>query len=160
MKWPTGFPTSTTHSFVNCRASTPFSKTGLPGLIRTAPQSRSLPFSASAAAYLAGKDEIVCNNMHEMGMKMGYAFQLLDDISDYFPSNKGFGNDRREDRKTAILILCDQENRKLLSSYREMGKNLTQDQIFEFRNTFRKQFLNIIDWAVSSLQEAESGGIK
>lgn len=112
-------------------------------------------FSASAAAYLAGQNEIICEQMYEMGMKMGYAFQLLDDISDYFNSNKGFGNDLREDRKTALLILCNQADSNKLSTYREQGKSLSKEQIYEFREDFKTQFLKIVDWATTSLMDAE-----
>ncbi|MCY3415032.1 MAG: polyprenyl synthetase family protein [Candidatus Heimdallarchaeota archaeon] len=111
-------------------------------------------FSASAAAHLAQRNGEVSSKLYNMGMEMGYAFQLLDDIGDYFPSNKGWGNDLREDRKTPILSLCYVANPERVNWYRSLV-SITDDQIEKFRKEFTQQFTSILSDASNALQRAE-----
>ncbi len=112
-------------------------------------------FSASAAASLANIDQEICDKLYIMGTKMGFAFQLLDDLGDYFPSNKGLGNDLREGRKTPFIVLCHQKDNKTVEKYLAIGKELETSEILEFRNIFKEQFLEVNNWISTSLKIAE-----
>ena len=66
--------------------------------------------------------------MYEFGDKLGFAFQLLDDVNDYFISNKGWGNDLRDFKKTPILYLATQKNPSLVETKEQ------QTSIFLLKN--------------------------
>ncbi|MCE7737727.1 MAG: polyprenyl synthetase family protein [Candidatus Heimdallarchaeota archaeon] len=113
-------------------------------------------FSASAGAYLSGQTSKIAEDMFEMGTNMGQAFQLLDDIGDYFENNKDIGGDLREDKKTPILILAYKKNPQLVDKYREKGESLTSLDIIQFRSIFKEEMLTVLGWANSHLEAAMS----
>ncbi len=99
-------------------------------------------FSASAAAYLAGKSEIVSKNLYDMGMEFGFAFQLIDDISDFFPSNKGMGNDLRDGKKTPLISLINSKYPLKLKKY----LNNSKPDITGFMCEFYDCFMEVFEW--------------
>lgn len=111
-------------------------------------------FSAAAGASIAGQTEKIAEDMFEMGRQLGYAFQLLDDIGDFFVSDKDIGSDLREDKKTPLFVLANQSNPGLLDHYRKKRKNLTEDDIISFRREFKDQFLEILQWVDKALNLA------
>lgn len=108
-------------------------------------------FSAAAAASLAHVNEEISSKMYRMGLEFGYAFQLLDDLGDFFPSDKGFGNDLKEDRKTPLLVLCNNANPEKLLQYRMLNTNLSEEDISMFKVDFKAQFIEITSWISESI---------
>jgi octaprenyl-diphosphate synthase len=81
-------------------------------------------FSAAtaAAAVIAGSSKAVIKNMHDYGMHLGIAFQLIDDVLDYQGDagelGKNVGDDLAEGKPTLPLIYAmehtDSEMRKMI----------------------------------------------
>jgi geranylgeranyl pyrophosphate synthase len=113
-------------------------------------------FSASAGAYLAGQSDEISQKMYDMGMHMGQAFQLLDDMGDFFESDKDIGGDLREDKKTPILILAYQTNPKFVDEFRQKGHRLTKEDIVLFRQTFKNELMKVLEWAETHLESAKN----
>jgi geranylgeranyl pyrophosphate synthase len=113
-------------------------------------------FSASAGAYIAGQPVEIAEKMFDMGQHMGQAFQLLDDMGDFFESDKDIGGDLREDKKTPLLILAYQTNPKLVDEFRQKGYRLTKDDIVLFRQTFKDEMMKVLEWADSHLDSAKN----
>jgi len=113
-------------------------------------------FSASAAAYLSEKTINTVDAMYQMGWNLGFAFQLLDDIGDYFESDKDIGGDLREDKKTPILVMINEKYPAELRHYREID-TLTTADIEKFKIQFKDIFLEIISIIKRKLQKASEG---
>lgn len=113
-------------------------------------------FSASAGAYIAGQSAKIAEDMFEMGTNMGQAFQLLDDIGDFFENNKDIGGDLREDKKTPILILAHMTNPELVDNYRNKGDKLSSQDIIQFRSIFKNEFFTVLEWINSHLKTAKN----
>ncbi len=111
-------------------------------------------FCATAGAYLAEQDPEIVEDMNEMGKKIGYAFQLLDDLLDYFESDKDIGGDLREDKKTPLLVLAHHKDPKKVESYRRQKEKLTREDIIRFRSEFTEEIKQILDWALKEIKES------
>jgi geranylgeranyl pyrophosphate synthase len=111
-------------------------------------------FCASAGAFLADQENVIVESMYEMGWKVGYAFQLLDDLTDYFKSDKDIGGDLREDKKTPLFVLAHQRKPSAVDHYRKKGDSLNSSDIIEFRNEFRDELLEILNWANKEISDA------
>ncbi|OLS20129.1 MAG: (2E,6E)-farnesyl diphosphate synthase [Candidatus Heimdallarchaeota archaeon LC_2] len=112
-------------------------------------------FSASAGAYISGQSKQISEDMFDMGMHLGQAFQLLDDLNDYFKSDKDIGGDLREDKKTPFLILAYEKNPQLVQSYRERRDNLSDQDIKEFRESFKDEMKTVLDWSEKHINSAK-----
>lgn len=66
--------------------------------------------ACKSAAILAGADEQVKDNLHQFGLQVGLAFQLIDDVLDYSGSSaamgKNVGDDIAEGKPTLPLIFA------------------------------------------------------
>ena len=64
--------------------------------------------ACKSAAILAGANSTICENLHEFGLQVGIAFQLVDDVLDYSGSSetmgKNIGDDLAEGKPTLPLI--------------------------------------------------------
>lgn len=110
-------------------------------------------FSAKAAAIVAGHEQIA-NNLYEFGYKYGLAFQLLDDLLDYFSTDKDMGGDLREAKKTPLIVLIAERFPNKIKNV--LGKtDLSEKEIVEFRNTFSSEFTEIISWIEDYLHQAK-----
>jgi len=69
--------------------------------------------ACKSAAILAGADEKVKENLHQFGLQVGLAFQLIDDVLDYSGSSeamgKNVGDDIAEGKPTLPLIFAMQQ---------------------------------------------------
>ncbi|MGY8791214.1 MAG: polyprenyl synthetase family protein, partial [Pseudomonadales bacterium] len=64
--------------------------------------------ACKSAAILAGADNPTCESLHQFGLQVGMAFQLVDDVLDYSGSSetmgKNVGDDLAEGKPTLPLI--------------------------------------------------------
>lgn len=71
---------------------------------------------------LAGKDERTIEKWHKIGINMGLAFQIQDDILDVELSQEEFGksnSDDRNDKKTSVTILGKEKSYSLMNELYE-----------------------------------------
>ena len=82
-----------------------------------------LGFSMELGAILAGKEKAISDNIFDIGVKMGLAFQLQDDLLDTYGDDKfgkQIGGDIINNKKTYLMVMAmklakgEEEKRKLL----------------------------------------------
>ncbi len=112
-------------------------------------------FSASAGSYIAGQTKQISDDMFNMGMHMGQAFQLLDDLNDYFESDKDVGGDLREDKKTPLLILAYEKNPQLIDDYRKRNQELSKKDIEDFKVIFKDEMITVLNWSTEHIHSAK-----
>jgi len=125
-----------------------------------------LASACAAGAWSATNDEIVTEKMRSFGEKVGIAFQIKDDLFDYFSDNVGkpTGNDIKEKKLTLPLIYTlnkvDKSTRRQLI-YIIKNQNRKKDKVklvidkviqnggieyaVEKMNIYKKEALNILD---------------
>lgn len=113
-------------------------------------------FSASSAAMLAGQSFEIVQMLYDFGDKLGFAFQLLDDVGDFFNSNKGMGNDLKDFKKTPVISLVNKKNPSRLATYMNKRNNITEEDIINFRSEFKDCLLEVISWAEDNLVDAKN----
>jgi geranylgeranyl pyrophosphate synthase len=113
-------------------------------------------FCAAAGAYLSEKDSLIVEDMYEMGWKIGYAFQLLDDVADFFKSDKDSGGDLREDKKTPLLVLANSKNSERVRWYQSNRMNLTSKDISQFIFEFREEFHEVLNWVKKEIHASKA----
>lgn len=86
-------------------------------------------------AILAGQEKSVVEKWHQVGIDLGLAFQIQDDILDVCLTSEEFGksnSDEKNDKKTSVSLLGLQEARNLmLSLYENVEKELNQFADFD-----------------------------
>ena len=125
-----------------------------------------LASACAAGAWSAANDEIITEKMRSFGEKVGIAFQIKDDLFDYFSDNVGkpTGNDIKEKKLTLPLIYTlnkvDKSTRRQLI-YIIKNQNRKKDKVkvvidkvienggieyaVEKMNIYKKEALNILD---------------
>lgn len=76
-------------------------------------------FTTSMGARITQQDKVVTEAMWEFGWTLGTLYQLVDDLKDFFPNEKGFGNDIRENRKTPIAVKLFEKDSDKYIAYRQ-----------------------------------------
>ena len=89
--------------------------------------------------------------------------KLLDDLLDYFNTNKDIGGDLREGKKTPIIILISKTSPDLIKAM--LGNiNSTSEDAKMIRDTHKNEFMEVISWIEEYLdnarQKLESIGIE
>ncbi len=125
-----------------------------------------LASACAAGAWSATNDEIITEKMRSFGEKVGIAFQIKDDLFDYFSDNVGkpTGNDIKEKKLTLPLIYTlnkvDKSTRRQLI-YIIKNQNRKKDKVkvvidkviqnggieyaVEKMNVYKKEALNILE---------------
>lgn len=91
-------------------------------------------FSAAAeiGAIVSCEDDTVVQNMHEYGMCLGVAFQLMDDALDYMADaeaiGKPVGHDLEEGKITLPLIYAMQRDDRLIASVQGIAERGSYDE--------------------------------
>lgn len=89
---------------------------------------------ASIGAISAGADDEQVSLMREFGIQLGYAFQIKDDIFDYFKESnigKPTGNDIREGKVTLPLLYALRQGGREVETFRRMilSKDFTDEHV-------------------------------
>lgn len=110
--------------------------------------------SGQAAAIISGNENLA-SNLKSFGRYFGIAYQLLDDLLDYFPSNKDMGGDLREGKKTPLMGLIANSHPEDLNRY--LGRSdLTDEDIQLFRSRYKKYFYKVIELIDTQIQSAKA----
>lgn len=103
--------------------------------------------ACAAGAYSATESDEISKQYHELGMNIGIAFQIKDDLFDYGNTDIGkpTGNDIKEKKMTLPLIYT--------------LNNISADEKSKVKNIIRKDNKNKdkVDWVLNLVQE--KGGI-
>jgi len=97
------------------------------------------------AAILAGIDDEMIERIKNIGMKIGPAFQITDDILD-LTEGKGrgdIGSDIREGKRSILVVHCsrlcnDEEREKLFSILNKPREETTQEDVLYVKSLFEK----------------------
>jgi octaprenyl-diphosphate synthase len=122
--------------------------------------------ACKSAAILAGADKTIQENLHQFGLEVGIAFQLVDDVLDYSGSSetmgKNVGDDLAEGKPTLPLIYVMQngseQDRQLIEKAIESGGLEQLDAIMETvinsgaLDYTRQRAADCIDNAMKSLE--------
>ena len=81
-------------------------------------------------ALLAGKNDETVRQWHEIGISLGLAFQIQDDILDVELSSEEFGksnSDEKNDKKTSVsLIGLEQSKELMISEYEKVKQSISE----------------------------------
>lgn len=81
-------------------------------------------------ALLAGKNDETVRQWHEIGISLGLAFQIQDDILDVELSNEEFGksnSDEKNDKKTSVSLLgLEQSKELMISEYEKVKQSISE----------------------------------
>lgn len=111
-------------------------------------------FSAKMAAIVSDQND-KSQKLYDLGWQIGEAFQLLDDLLDYFPSNKDIGGDLREAKKTPLLILCHTEAPDYVESLINQVR-ITEQDVIDFKSKFSHIFLDLTNQIQNSINYVRS----
>ena len=93
-----------------------------PGCLLSAPLMR--------GALLAGKNDETVRQWHEIGISLGLAFQIQDDILDVELSSEEFGksnSDEKNDKKTSVSLLgLEQSKELMISEYEKVKQSISE----------------------------------
>lgn len=80
-------------------------------------------------ALVAGKDDETVRQWHEIGISLGLAFQIQDDILDVELSSEEFGksnSDEKNDKKTSVTLLgLEQSKERMISEYEKVKQSIS-----------------------------------
>ena len=95
-------------------------------------------------ALVAGKDDETVRQWHEIGISLGLAFQIQDDILDVELSSEEFGksnSDEKNDKKTSVTLLgLEQSKERMISEYEKVKQS-----IFEMYDFNGEQLISFIE---------------
>ena len=81
-------------------------------------------------ALVAGKDDETVRQWHEIGISLGLAFQIQDDILDVELSSEEFGksnSDEKNDKKTSVTLLgLEQSKERMISEYEKVKQSISE----------------------------------
>ena len=81
-------------------------------------------------ALVAGKDDETVRQWHEIGISLGLAFQIQDDILDVELSSEEFGksnSDEKNDKKTSVSLLgLEQSKELMISEYEKVKQSISE----------------------------------
>lgn len=81
-------------------------------------------------ALLAGKNDETVRQWHEIGISLGLAFQIQDDILDVELSSEEFGksnSDEKNDKKTSVSLLgLEQSEELMISEYEKVKQSISE----------------------------------
>lgn len=81
-------------------------------------------------ALLAGKNDETVRQWHEIGISLGLAFQIQDDILDVELSSEEFGksnSDEKNDKKTSVSLLgLEQSKERMISEYEKVKQSISE----------------------------------
>ena len=81
-------------------------------------------------ALLAGKNDETVRQWHEIGISLGLAFQIQDDILDVELSSEEFGksnSDEKNDKKTSVSLLGIEQSKELMiSEYEKVKQSISE----------------------------------
>lgn len=81
-------------------------------------------------ALLAGKNDEIVRQWHEIGISLGLAFQIQDDILDVELSSEEFGksnSDEKNDKKTSVSLLgLEQSKELMISEYEKIKQSISE----------------------------------
>lgn len=81
-------------------------------------------------ALLAGKNDETVRQWHEIGISLGLAFQIQDDILDVKLSSEEFGksnSDEKNDKKTSVSLLgLEQSKELMISEYEKVKQSISE----------------------------------
>ncbi len=81
-------------------------------------------------ALLAGKNDEIVRQWHEIGISLGLAFQVQDDILDVELSSEEFGksnSDEKNDKKTSVSLLgLEQSKELMISEYEKVKQSISE----------------------------------
>lgn len=95
-------------------------------------------------ALLAGKNDETVRQWHEIGISLGLAFQIQDDILDVELSSEEFGksnSDEKNDKKTSVSLLGLEQSKELMISEYEKVKQ----SIFEMHDFNGEKLISFIE---------------
>ncbi len=116
-----------------------------------------LELSAWAGGLIAGADENILRYLREFGDKIGFAYQLVDDLLDVVGTSIGDkprGGDFRENKKTLIYTLAEQRNPGVMKKY--SGRELTSQEMDEFVREHPEILEEIKEKVSQLLEEAKN----
>ena len=100
-------------------------------------------------ALVAGKDDETVKQWHEIGISLGLAFQIQDDILDVELSSEEFGksnSDEKNDKKTSVTLLgLEQSKERMISEYEKVKQSISEmydfngEQIISFIESIEKR---------------------
>lgn len=100
-------------------------------------------------ALVAGKDEETVRQWHEIGISLGLAFQIQDDILDVELSSEEFGksnSDEKNDKKTSVTLLgLEQSKERMISEYEKVKQSISEmhdfngEQLISFIESIEKR---------------------
>lgn len=100
-------------------------------------------------ALVAGKDDETVRQWHEIGISLGLAFQIQDDILDVELSSEEFGksnSDEKNDKKTSVTLLgLEQSKERMISEYEKVMQSISEmhdfngEQLISFIESIEKR---------------------
>ena len=100
-------------------------------------------------ALVAGKDDETVKQWHEIGISLGLAFQIQDDILDVELSSEEFGksnSDEKNDKKTSVTLLgLEQSKERMISEYEKVKQSISEmhdfngEQLISFIESIEKR---------------------
>ena len=100
-------------------------------------------------ALLAGKNDETVRQWHEIGISLGLAFQIQDDILDVELSSEEFGksnSDEKNDKKTSVTLLgLEQSKERMISEYEKVKQSISEmhdfngEQLISFIESIEKR---------------------
>ena len=100
-------------------------------------------------ALLAGKNDEIVRQWHEIGISLGLAFQIQDDILDVELSSEEFGksnSDEKNDKKTSVTLLgLEQSKERMISEYEKVKQSISEmhdfngEQLISFIESIEKR---------------------
>lgn len=98
-------------------------------------------------ALLAGKNDETVRQWHEIGISLGLAFQIQDDILDVELSSEEFGksnSDEKNDKKTSVSLLgLEQSKELMISEYEKVKQSISE--IHDFNGEKLISFIESIE---------------
>lgn len=100
-------------------------------------------------ALLAGKNDEIVRQWHEIGISLGLAFQIQDDILDVELSSEEFGksnSDEKNDKKTSVSLLGIEQSKELMiSEYEKVKQSISEmhgfngEELISFIESIKKR---------------------
>ena len=98
-------------------------------------------------ALLAGKNDETVRQWHEIGISLGLAFQIQDDILDVELSSEEFGksnSDEKNDKKTSVTLLgLEQSKERMISEYEKVKQSISE--MYDFNGEQLISFIESIE---------------
>ena len=98
-------------------------------------------------ALLAGKNDETVRQWQEIGISLGLAFQIQDDILDVELSSEEFGksnSDEKNDKKTSVTLLgLEQSKERMISEYEKVKQSISE--MYDFNGEQLISFIESIE---------------